>query len=84
VKGQLQLPIYVKPQITFNQHGGKVNVMVGMKNTQGKPVEDVVITIQFPKTIASASLSANIGQVQFDDITKVMNAHSILSCVSFS
>jgi len=71
VKGQLQLPIYVKPQISFNQNGGRVSVMVGTKNTQGKPVEDMVVTIQFPKTVGSASLSANVGQCQYEDITKV-------------
>jgi len=71
VKGQLQLPIYVKPQITFNQSGGRVNIMVGLKNTQGKAVEEVTITIQFPKTISSTALTANFGTSNYDDITKV-------------
>jgi len=71
VKGQLQLPIYVKPQITFNQSGGRVNIMVGLKNTQGKAVEEVTITIQFPKTISSTALTANFGSSNYDDITKV-------------
>ena len=71
VKGQLQLPIYVKPQISFNTNGGRVNVMVGMKNIQAKVVEEVVITIQFPKSISSTTLTANIGTVNYDDLTKV-------------
>jgi len=70
VKGQLQLPIYVKPQITWNQSGGRVSIMVGTKNTGGKPVEDMVVTIPFPKSIASTNLTANFGNVQYDDITK--------------
>jgi AP-3 complex subunit mu len=72
VKGQLQVPLYVKPQISFTQMGGKISVMVGTKNnTGGKAVEDVVVTIPFPKIISSTSLSANHGQVQYDDINKV-------------
>jgi len=70
VKGQLQLPIYVKPQITWNQSGGRVSIMVGTKNTGGKPVEEMVVTIPFPKSIASTNLTANIGNVQYDDISK--------------
>jgi len=71
VKGQLQLPIYVKPQISFSGSGGRVNVMVGLKNTQGKVVEDVTITVQFPKTISSTTLTTSYGTVNYDDITKV-------------
>jgi len=71
VKGQLQLPIYVKPQISFSPTSGKVSVMVGTKNTQGKQVEDVVVTIPFPKGTASSTLTANFGTVQFDDMSKI-------------
>jgi len=71
VKGQLQMPIYVKPQISFNDSGGRVNVMVGPKNTNNKPVETVVVTIPFPKSILSTNLTANIGSVQYDEMTKV-------------
>jgi len=69
VKGQLQLPIYVKPQISLST--GRVMVMVGPKNTQGKAVEEVHIIIPFPKNVSTASLSANFGYVMYDDITKV-------------
>jgi AP-3 complex subunit mu len=71
VKGQLQLPIYVKPQITWSVSGGRVSVMVGTKNTGGKQVEDVVIAIPFPKSVANANLSVNHGSFHYDDISKV-------------
>jgi len=71
VKGQLQIPIYVKPQISFNGTTGKVTVMVGSK-TPGKLVEDVVITIPLSKAVSSTSLTSNIGQVRFDDMTKIV------------
>eukprot|EP01113_Clastostelium_recurvatum_P044457 TRINITY_DN750_c0_g1_i1.p1 TRINITY_DN750_c0_g1~~TRINITY_DN750_c0_g1_i1.p1 ORF type:complete len:415 (+),score=112.24 TRINITY_DN750_c0_g1_i1:51-1295(+) len=72
VKGQLQMPIYVKPQINFTESGGRVNVMVGIKNVgNDKPVEGVVITIPFPKSILSTNLSANVGAVNYDEVTKI-------------
>jgi len=66
VKGQLQLPIYIKPQIT----AGRVSVMVGLKNTGGKAVEDVTLIVQFPKSITTASLTATFGTIQYDEQTK--------------
>jgi hypothetical protein len=70
VKGQLQLPIGVSPKISFTNGQYKVNVAVLCK-VAGKALEDVVITIPFPKNSTSNSLSANIGTVQFNDMTKV-------------
>ncbi len=70
VKGQLQVPMYVKPQLSWTNNGGRITVMAGTKNP-GKPIEDVVITIPFPKSISSANLTANFGNIHYDDITKV-------------
>jgi len=78
VKGQVQLPIYVTPGIRFSETGGTVRVVVGSKgnpassvNAGNKPPEDISITIPFPRAVSSATLSANFGQVQFDDATKI-------------
>lgn len=30
------MPLYCKPQVTFSQHGGRVNVMVGTKANRDK------------------------------------------------
>jgi len=71
VSHQIQPPIYCKPQITFGEGGGRVSVMVGAKNTMGKTLENVAVTIPFSKSVASANLTANIGSVQFNDLNKV-------------
>eukprot|EP01102_Stenamoeba_stenopodia_P008024 TRINITY_DN2275_c0_g1_i1.p1 TRINITY_DN2275_c0_g1~~TRINITY_DN2275_c0_g1_i1.p1 ORF type:complete len:418 (+),score=72.55 TRINITY_DN2275_c0_g1_i1:178-1431(+) len=71
VSHQIQPPIYCKPQITFGEGGGRVSVMVGAKNTMGKTLENVAVTIPFSKAVASSNLTANIGTVQFNDLTKV-------------
>ncbi|EFA81282.1 hypothetical protein PPL_05261 [Heterostelium album PN500] len=61
IKGINQLPIYVKPQISFGEGGGRVNVLVGSKNTNNKPVENVFVTIPFPKTTTAVNLTSNVG-----------------------
>jgi len=71
VKGQIQLPITVKPQISFQNGVGRVNVLITSRVPQ-KQMEDVVVTIPFPKQVVSTNLSANFGAVRFDDISKLL------------
>lgn len=70
VSHQIQPPIYCKPQITFGEGGGRVSVMVGAKNTMGKTLENVAVTIPFSKSVASGSFTANIGSASFNDLNK--------------
>lgn len=67
----IQPPIYCKPSITFHETGARLNVMVGPKNCGDKIVEDVLITIPFPKTVATVNLEALIGSTNWDDQTKL-------------
>lgn len=72
VVGNIQLPLYVKPTIIYSDLGAKVHVQAGTKiNSTDKSVEDVVVSIPFTKSTATATLSANVGVVTFDDQTKV-------------
>lgn len=74
------IPLYVKPQITFHGQSGRVSVMVGSKASVGnRQIEDVVVTIPFPKTVLNANLSANFGTVQFDDTTKARGGWVLLT-----
>merc|ERR1711871_186596 len=73
VERAVQLPIFVRPQISYNQHGGMVNVTVGTKQAHSeKPMEDIKVTVPFPKCVSTVSLSATTGNYVFDDITKVL------------
>jgi hypothetical protein len=63
--------MYCKPSFTFHETGAKVNIMVGPKNCGDKPVEDVLITIPFPKCVATTNLEPTIGTITYDDRTKV-------------
>jgi len=67
----IQPPMYCKPSITFNETGGKVNVMIGPKNCGDKTVEEILITIPFPKCVATTNLEPSYGTTSYDDRTKV-------------
>jgi AP-3 complex subunit mu len=70
----LNLPLQIQPSISFTELGGKVHITVTPKlfGPQDRVVENVVLTIPFPKSVAaSATLSANVGTVHYDEITKV-------------
>jgi hypothetical protein len=72
----LQLPIYVKPQITFNETGGRVTVMAGTKGfgpLNERVIEDVVVTIPFTKAVGTVNFNVNQGSINFDEMTKVNN-----------
>ena len=70
MKGQLQLPLSISPRISFVNGQFKVNVTV-ISKISGKVPDEVTITIPFPKNSSSNNLTANVGAVQFNDITKV-------------
>jgi len=71
VNQQIQPPVYCKPQLTFTETGGRVNVMVGPKNTMGKTIENVSVTIPFPKNVSSTNLTCTVGSIQYDEISKI-------------
>eukprot|EP00029_Vermamoeba_vermiformis_P010328 TRINITY_DN5397_c0_g2_i1.p1 TRINITY_DN5397_c0_g2~~TRINITY_DN5397_c0_g2_i1.p1 ORF type:complete len:462 (-),score=163.81 TRINITY_DN5397_c0_g2_i1:92-1477(-) len=66
-------PLFIQPVITFNELGGKVHIQVVPKlPSPDRVLENVALTIPFPKSIGgSATLSANVGQVHYDEISKV-------------
>jgi len=67
------IPIYVKPTISFKPGGGKVHILCGTKGQMkdGQQVNDVVVIIPFPKATISSTLTANVGVIRQDQITKV-------------
>jgi len=71
VNQQIQLPVYCKPQFSFSEGGNRISVMVGPKNTGGKQVEAVAVTIPFSKSVASTNLTATVGSIHYDEITKI-------------
>lgn len=71
ISGNIMLPIFVKPVITYHQGGGRVSIQVGPRYTQGKVVTDVAINIPFPAALVNTSLTVNHGIIKHDQKTKV-------------
>uniref|UniRef100_A0A672NFQ2 AP-3 complex subunit mu-1 n=1 Tax=Sinocyclocheilus grahami TaxID=75366 RepID=A0A672NFQ2_SINGR len=68
------IPIYVKQNISFFETGssGRLDITVGPKQTMGKTVECLVVTVHMPKVVLSANLSATQGTYNYDPVTKIL------------
>jgi len=72
VGGDIRMPVWIKPQITYAPNNGRVYITVGSKNPPDKPVTDLVVIIPLTKATRSAALTANVGSVKQDQITKIV------------
>mmetsp|Transcript_13710 Transcript_13710/g.26163 ORF Transcript_13710/g.26163 Transcript_13710/m.26163 type:complete len:419 (-) Transcript_13710:175-1431(-) len=63
LRGPCQMPIFVRPNITYTNGTGNVNISIGSKMRDQKPVEDIKIIIPFPKEMLSSNLTTNVGSV---------------------
>ncbi|KAM9364095.1 AP-3 complex subunit mu-1 [Pholidichthys leucotaenia] len=68
------IPVYVKQNISFFETGscGRLDITIGPKQTMGKTVEGLVVTVHMPKTVLNANLTASQGNYTFDLTTKVL------------
>uniref|UniRef100_A0A8C1BWW4 AP-3 complex subunit mu-1 n=1 Tax=Cyprinus carpio carpio TaxID=630221 RepID=A0A8C1BWW4_CYPCA len=68
------IPIYVKQNISFFETGssGRLDITVGPKQTMGKTVECLVVTVHMPKVVLSANLNATQGTYNYDPVTKIL------------
>ncbi|KAJ3217171.1 AP-3 complex subunit mu-2 [Dinochytrium kinnereticum] len=66
------LPMSVKPTLQLTKSGGKLNITLTPRNTSGKPLELLTLTVPLPPYISSINLNATHGTVSFDQSTKVV------------
>jgi len=79
-------PLYVTPQLTYETlpsgqvNAGRVSILVGTKPTSSVivpprkgplVVEDIIITVPFPRSVRTANLSVSHGTVLYDEAAKV-------------
>lgn len=64
------VPVVCRPVISFSGTSANVNITVSARPNIGKQVEDVVLMMQLPKATIATSLSANMGIVDFDMVSK--------------
>mmetsp|Transcript_3552 Transcript_3552/g.4828 ORF Transcript_3552/g.4828 Transcript_3552/m.4828 type:complete len:419 (-) Transcript_3552:244-1500(-) len=73
LRGPCQMPVFVRPSINYTNGTGNVNISIGSKMREQKPIEDVVLVIPFPKEMLSSNLSTNAGSVT--TVETAMGAH---------
>lgn len=67
----IPIPIYIRHSIHFKAGAaGKVDITVGLKQTMGRPVDDVKVDIPMPKSCINCSLTPNVGKFSYDSVTK--------------
>lgn len=68
------IPVYVKQNISFFDSGscGRLDITIGPKQTMGKTVESLSVTVPMPKTVLSVNLTASQGTYTYDLPTKVL------------
>jgi len=66
-------PIYCRPQLSFSDDGtrGNVNIMLGLRHTMGKALEEVRVEIPLP-ALESQSLNVSQGTVVYDAKNRVL------------
>ena len=65
------MPLQVKPQILPTKNGGKFDISVHPRTTDGKPIESIVLSIPMPKSATSVNATCNVGNYMYDPVTKV-------------
>ncbi|CAI2177955.1 6861_t:CDS:10 [Funneliformis geosporum] len=64
------LPVYVKPQIHIGNNGGKFDISINIRNTDGKPVENVLLVFPLAQSVSNVNATCNLGSYIFDPVTK--------------
>lgn len=79
------IPVYVKQSISFFETGpcGRLDITVGPKQTMGKSVENLMVTINMPKAVLSANLTATQGNYIYDPATKVTSERDVRTLSTF-
>lgn len=65
--------MYVKQNINFFETGscGRLDITIGPKQTMGKTVEGLMVTVHMPKTVLSVNLTVTQGNYTYEPTTKV-------------
>ncbi|ORZ25049.1 AP-3 complex subunit MU-1 [Absidia repens] len=67
------MPLQVKPQILPTKNGGKFDISVLHRFSDGKPIENVTVSLPMPKSTTNVSATCNVGNYMYDPVTKTIN-----------
>lgn len=71
-QSQVPQPVYVQPNFHIGAGGGKMEVRVGSKQSLGKGVEDLELTIPFNKSVSGVNYTATLGFARYDPAERVL------------
>ncbi|XP_046841058.1 AP-3 complex subunit mu-2-like [Xenia sp. Carnegie-2017] len=72
--GVNMLPLFAKPRVLFQEGGsGTFELLISSKPVMGKNIENVDVTVPFPKQVLNLNLSTNVGTYTFDPIEKELS-----------
>ncbi|XP_046845867.1 AP-3 complex subunit mu-1-like isoform X2 [Xenia sp. Carnegie-2017] len=72
--GVNMLPLFAKPRVLFQEGGsGRFELSISSKPVMGKNIENVVVTVPFPKQVLNLNLTTNVGTYSFDPIKKELS-----------
>ncbi|XP_046862195.1 AP-3 complex subunit mu-1-like [Xenia sp. Carnegie-2017] len=72
--GVNMLPLFAKPRVLFQEGGsGRFELSISSKPVMGKNIENVVVTVPFPKQVHNLNLTTNVGTYSFDPIKKELS-----------
>jgi len=63
------LPIYCRPQLTFYKGGANINVMLNLRHTHNKSLDNVKVIMPMP-AFDSQQLTTTIGNIYYDSTLK--------------
>ncbi|GMH70748.1 hypothetical protein TrST_g2600 [Triparma strigata] len=87
LSGRFMPPIFCEPKLMFGEgekEKGRIDIRVGMKEVSSlifprekgmMVLEDVVVTVTFPRVVRTANLTATGGTVLYDEAKKVAKWH---------
>ncbi|KAI8647861.1 AP-3 complex subunit MU-1 [Parasitella parasitica] len=64
------MPLQIKPQIMPTKNGGRYDITVHPRSTDGKSIEKIVLVLPMPKSTTSVNATCNYGQYMYDPVNK--------------
>ncbi len=72
----VQLPLSVRPVMSFTNNSGKIEITVRPQATGGKQLENVRLTFPLPPSVLTVNLSVNYGTYEYDVTSKASCSRS--------
>lgn len=67
------MPLQIKPQMIPSKNGGRFDISVHPRSSDGKAIEKVVLTLPMPKTTTNVNATCNMGQYMYDPVNKTLS-----------